>query len=147
MLDFFCSTFPFHQECYGAVRSGILDNFYGLGVEIYLSPKINAYASFTSDYSPSNTNASIFDLIDEDEKDVNINIDYFHFGLGISAKFKNINLVFGSTYASGNSSFNNPINFPSVELNELESEDASIKLTRLGFIVGLEIPIFNINIK
>ena len=62
-------------------------------------------------------------------------------------KFKMINLVLGSTYASGNSLFESPINFPSTELNDVESEDANIKLSRLGFLVGIEIPIFDINIK
>ena len=56
-------------------------------------------------------------------------------------------MVIGSTYTSGNSNFNNPINIPSANLKGLDDEDANIKLTRLGFLVGLEVPVFNIDIK
>ena len=120
---------------------------FGIGAEIYLSPRINIYGSFTSDYSPYNLNANIFDVIDEDQRDVNLRIDYFHLGYGVSMKFKNVNMVFGGTYTSGDSSFKRPINLPSDEPVGLENESANIELTRWGFLVGLEIPVFGVNIK
>jgi len=121
---------------------------YGLGAEIYFSPKVKGILSFSSDYSSADKNSNIFDLNNNEDQDVNMTFDMYHFGYGVEMKLKRSYLIFGGTYSTGNSVFEKPIDaFTGVEnFNEAE-ESASLELSRWRFIIGIDIPIFNDKLK
>lgn len=129
-------SFAFKEE----LRSVI--NF-GLGAEIYLSPKVNFYLSAGTDYSPLVSNANIFDLIAKRNKDTNFDADYYHFGFGIQLKMSWAELVIGSTYSTASTEFERPVDFPDPGIEIPNNDDpARITANRWRFILGLEIPIF-----
>jgi len=116
---------------------------FGLGAEIYLSEKWNLYAGFSTDFSPEETNANIFDLIGAGERDTNLAADYYHYSFGVQLKLKNAQLVIGSTYSSATTTFDRPVDFPDPDDEITESDDpSSLGVSRWRFILGLEIPIF-----
>lgn len=121
---------------------------YGLGAEIYFSPKSKGIISFSSDYSSLDENSNIFDLSNNEDQDVNFAVDLYHIGCGVELKLKKAYLVFGGSYSTGNSVFEKPIDaFTGVEdFNEAE-ESASIELSRWRFIIGIDIPILVNNLK
>jgi len=121
---------------------------YGLGAEIYFSPKFKGIFSFSSDYSSTDKNSNIFDLSINEDQDVNLTFDLYHFGYGVEMKLKRSYLIFGGTYSTGNSVFEKPVDvFTGVEnFNEVE-ESASLELSRWRFIIGIDIPILNDKIK
>lgn len=128
-----------------ALRSVI--NF-GVGGEIYLNDHLNLYGSFSTDFSPTESHANVFDLIDDEGGDANFDADYMHYGLGLDIKFKKVKLVVGSTYSTASGDFSEPIEFPISGVEQLADEDSSrIRVTRWKFIIGLEIPIFGYDIE
>lgn len=121
---------------------------FGAGAEIYINEKYNAYASFSTDFSPTESNANIFDLISDDRKDVNLSLDYYHIGFGIDMHLSWAKLVLGATYSSGSTIFVEPVDFPKPNTDNVDSNDMStITLTRWRFIIGLEIPIFGYKVE
>ena len=123
---------------------------FGAGAELYINDGLNFYASFSTDFSPVETNANIFDIIyDEDsETDANFDADYLHYGFGVEFKLKKVELIIGATYSSASGDFADPIDFP-LEGIEIPTNDDPSRITysRWRFIVGLEIPIFGYELE
>ena len=118
---------------------------YGLGAEVYISPKMAGYLSFSSDYSSAIDNSNIFDIGDREDQELNLKLDYSHFGFGVNLNLSWSDIILGSTYSFGSSSFDKPddtIPENGIVINS-NQEPASIKLTRWRFIVGIEIPILS----
>jgi hypothetical protein len=129
-------VFAFKEELKSVIN-------FGLGAEIYLNEKWNFYAGFSTDFSPVEKNANIFDLVGAGERDTNLSADYYHYSFGVQLKLKNAQLVLGSTYSSSSTTFDRPIDFPDPDDDIQENEDpSSLGVSRWRFILGLEIPIF-----
>jgi hypothetical protein len=124
---------------------------FGLGLEFFLNDKMNLFASFSTDFSPIETNATIFDLIGDSERDTNIDeADFMHYGLGLDFKFKRVNITVGTTYSSAKDLFETPVDFPDPGKPDpppVNEDPSEIKLTRWRFIVGLEFPIFGYEVN
>ena len=118
---------------------------FGAGAEIYINDGLNLYASFSTDFSPLEANANIFDIINDDDPDAdaNFDLDYFHYGFGVEFKLKKVELIVGTTYSSGSGDYSEPIDFPlegaEIPVNE---DPSSVSFSRWRLILGLEIPIF-----
>lgn len=122
---------------------------FGLGAEFYLNDGMNLYASFSTDFSPIEANASIFDIIggEEPDTDANFDADYFHYGFGMQFKLKKVDLVVGTTYTIGSADFGEPIDIPLPEAGDDSSDDLTkIVNSRWRFIIGLQIPIFGYDV-
>ena len=133
--------FRFREELRSVVN-------FGVGGEFYLSEKMDLFASFSTDFSPMKTNATIFDLIGEGESDININADFMHYGLGVDLKFTRARITIGSTYSHGSGDFVRPGFFPTPDDEPLENDDpSSISVSRWRVIVGLEFPIFGYDVN
>ena len=121
---------------------------FGLGTEFYIGEKVSIYASGTTDFSPTVSNANIFDLIAKESKDTNFDADFYHFGLGVQLNLAWAQLVIGTTYSTASVKFERPIDFPDPEI-ELPNNDDMARITqeRWRFVLGLEIPIFGKTVK
>ncbi len=111
---------------------------FGFGTEIYINPKLNAYGSFSTDFSPYDINTSIIELAIESEDRINIDSDYYHYGFGVNFKYKRTNFILGSVFTHGKADFFNSYNediFPPL----LVDQNSTIKQTRWRFLVGFEI--------
>ncbi len=114
---------------------------FGIGAEIYISPTLNTYLSFSSDFSAFKTNANLFDLINDSGRDINFSTDYYHFGLGVDLKLKWADFVLGGTFTTGNSTFARSINFPGEPVDDDPATGNSrLNIERWRFIVGIDIP-------
>lgn len=121
---------------------------FGLGGEFYINDHLNFYASFSTDFSPSASNANIFDLIEDEDRDANFDADYFHYGFGLDFKLKKVKLVVGATYSTASGAFGDPIDFPNPDYDVPVNDDPSqITVNRWRFILGLEIPIFGYDVE
>ena len=138
-VEFGEAGFAFREE----LRSVI--NF-GIGGEFYLNEKVNIYGSFSTDFSPVESAANLFDLIEKEEGDANFDADYMHYGLGLDIKLKKLKLVVGTTYSTASGEFSDPIDFP---LGEVPINDDPSRSTqnRWRIIVGLEIPLFGYDVE
>ena len=123
---------------------------FGAGAEIYINDGMNLYASFSTDFSPVEASANIFDIIPnaDEDADANFDADYFHYGFGVEFKLKKVELILGTTYSSASGDFADPIDLPfdGVETTERD-EPSRISVSRWRFIVGLEIPIFGYELE
>jgi hypothetical protein len=129
-------SFAFKEELRSVVN-------FGVGTEFYINPKYSLYGSFSTDFSAVKTNANIFDLIGDNRKDVNLAVDYIHLGFGVDMNFSWAKMVFGTTFSTGSTNFDQPIDFPNPDKNIVNNNDvAKITYTRWRAIVGMEIPIF-----
>lgn len=119
---------------------------FGIGLEIYLNSNVNIYGSFSTDFSPLNSNIKFSTTIEDENTD--LRDDYFHYGLGLDFKLKKVQLILGATYSYSSVNFSNLRSIleppESVTFND---EAGKIVSSRWRFIIGLEIPIFGENIK
>ncbi len=123
---------------------------FGAGAEIYINDGMSLYASFSTDFSPVEASANIFDIIHDGGKDADANFDadYFHYGFGLEIKLNKVELILGTTYSSASGDFAEPIDFPFEGIETPGSQDPSrIIVSRWRFIVGLEIPIFGYELE
>ncbi len=122
---------------------------FGVGAEIFLSEKVDLFASFSTDFSPLKASASIFDLVGEAETDINIRSDYMHYGLGFAFKFKRAQITIGTTYSNSSGEFVQPVFFPPPEGGQppVNEEPSEISVSRWRVIVGLEFPIFGYDVN
>ncbi len=118
---------------------------FGAGIEFYVNDHMNLYGSISTDFSPVKSNASIFDLI-ENESDANFDADYFHYAFGLDFKLKKVELVVGATYSTGSAEFGEPIRFPGDEF-PTDENPSHVTATRWRFVVGLEIPLFGYELE
>lgn len=88
------------QNRYIDKRKSVIN--YGIGVEWYLSKKVNAYTSFSTDFSSLERTfeGNVFD--EEDSFDNNLfTADIKHFGGGFSLNLKKVDLTLGAVYSTG----------------------------------------------
>lgn len=123
---------------------------FGAGAEIFINDGLNLYASFSTDFSPVEASANVFDIIpnEDEDADANFDSDYFHYGFGVEFKLKKVELIVGTTYSSASGDFAEPIDFPYEGVDPVVNDDPSrITVSRWRFIVGLEIPIFGYELE
>ncbi len=118
---------------------------YGAGAEIYLTPKINILASYSSDYSPFSKNTTVFDLINNQGKDINVPTNFHHFGLGSYVELKKLDFSLGCVFSTGNSEFTRNFNFVEAIGDDL-NQRVKVRYLRWRFIIGFNIK-FNIKKK
>ncbi|MDG1804842.1 hypothetical protein [Flavicella sp.] len=126
-------TFSFEEE-----RKAVIN--YGIGIEYYISPKFSGFLSYSSDYSSFEKNANIYDLLSREETDVNFKTDFNHFGFGIDMSIKTIQLILGATYSYSSSEFEQPVDFPGSDIENVENQVSGLQQSRWQFVVGIEIP-------
>ena len=76
---------------------------------------------------------------------MNLKLDYYHFGFGINLNLSWSDMILGSTYSFGSSTFDKtddtiPENGTDINNNPAS---ATIILSRWRFIVGIELPILS----
>ena len=122
---------------------------FGAGADFYLSERVNLFASFSTDFSPVVTSATIFDLVGEDDSEINLIADFMHYAFGIDLKFRSAQVTIGTTYSTASGDFERPIEFPDDDDIEPPQNDdlSSFQVTRWRFIVGLEFPIFGYDVN
>ncbi|WP_103070161.1 hypothetical protein [Aquimarina sediminis] len=113
---------------------------FGLGIDFFLNTKLSGYASYSTDFSPYITNATLFDLTNKQNEDINLIADFNHYGLGVNFSVNKLDIVLGGVLSSGGSNFNRPLHFPSEALNS-QSSVTKIKLRRYRILVGLNLTI------
>ncbi len=132
------------QESYSVTdnQKSILN--YGVGFEFYFSDKVEAYASFCTDYSSiekssGNDNAAALNPIND---------DYFNIGGGVKLKFKATSLSLGFAHTGAKSSVYRPVDIPSVDwiIGSGNEDNTSIKWDRWRLMVSLSVPLWE-NIK
>ena len=101
---------------------------------------------FSTDFSPVESAANLFDLIEKEEGDANFDADYMHYGLGLDIKLKKLKLVVGTTYSTASGEFSDPIDFPLGEV-PINDDPSRITQNRWRIIVGLEIPLFGYDVE
>ena len=75
---------------------------YGIGMEWYISKKVNAYTSFSTDYSALVKTFEGDSFEETDGFDNNLfTADIYHYGGGFSLDFKNMNFTIGAVYSRG----------------------------------------------
>ena len=134
--------FSFKEE-----RKSVIN--FGVGADFYLSERVNLFASFSTDFTPLVSSATIFDFVGQEDSDIDLIADYMHYGLGIDLKFTKAQITIGSTYSVASGDFERPIDFPDPEDGEFPDNDelSQFKATRWRFIVGLEFPIFGYDVN
>ncbi len=116
---------------------------YGVGTEVYITEKYKLFGSFSTDFSAAKSNANIFDIVGDEEKDVNLDFDYFHLGLGFGIQFNWGHLVLGTTYSYGSTDFIKKIDFPYPNNPDITTDDVTkLSLARWRGIIGAKIPVF-----
>ncbi len=108
---------------------------FGLGAEIFITEKLNAYGSFSTDFSPFKSSASILDAANQSGDSIDIETNYAHYGFGINVTHKWANFILGTVYSRGNSGFAKPASLP----GSLEDETSKIVLKRWRFLIGIEV--------
>jgi hypothetical protein len=130
---------------YNDKRKSVIN--YGIGVEWYLSQKMSAYTSFSTDYSAfvRTFNGDSFEETDGFDNNL-FTADIFHFGGGVSAKFKKMNFTIGTVYSRGIQTVGRVSRIPG-ENNPDSGIDKDAKADliweRLKVLVGFSVPFYS----
>jgi len=116
---------------------------FGAGAELYLNEKFTTIVGLSTDFSAFGSNANIFDLSSRDPKDVNVGEDFFHWSIGVDWNLKWASFVLGTTYTSGSSTFQNPLNISKSGINFNDTATSKIDYNRWQFVIGIEIPLLD----
>ena len=127
-------------------RRGSVFNF-GAGADLFINEKFSAFLGISTDFSGYGSNANIFDLSSDQTKDINVGEDFFHWSLGFDWNLNWASFVLGTTYTSGSSSFNNPLNISGDGIDFDDSATSKISFNRWQFVVGIEVPFLDAKIK
>ncbi len=113
---------------------------FGIGSEVYISPSVKGFMSFSSDFSAYIENTNLFDVINQNEGEINYESDYWHFAAGIDLKLKWGNFLLGTNYSKTSSNFVQPINFPTQSINPQISSGSELAISTWRIIIGIEVP-------
>jgi hypothetical protein len=116
---------------------------FGVGGEFYINERFKSYFGFSTDFNAFKENASAFDLSTDNAENTAIGADYYHFSGGIDWKMSWANIIFGATYASGSSRFQNPFNLTASGIDNTNTTESTLRNQRYQIIIGLEIPILD----
>ncbi len=122
-------------------RSNVFN--FGVGGEIYISEKFKSYFGFSTDFNAFKSNATAFDLSTTEAADDAIGADFYHLSGGIDWAMSWANIIFGVTYASGSSTFQNPFDQDIGDIEPNNIQESILKNQRYQIIIGLEIPILD----
>ncbi len=116
---------------------------FGVGGEVYISEKFTSYFGFSTDFNAYESNATALDDTTDETDDTVIGANYFHLSGGMDWKLSWANLIFGVTFASSSTSFQNPFNvdFSNLDLNN--TQESTLSNQRYQFIIGFEIPLLD----
>mgnify|MGYP006283176373 CR=1 FL=1 len=110
---------------------------FGAGANIVVTEKFGLYTSFSTDFSPVVSNATLADLTNGTGEDINIKTDFYHFGLGFDVQTKWISFLLGGVYSRARGDFTNPIDLP---LDNLDfASTTRLSIDRLRVVLGFEI--------
>ncbi len=112
---------------------------FGMGSEIYVSPSVKGFLSFSSDFSSYVENTNLFDVINQNEGEINYESDYWHFAAGVDLKLKWGKFLLGTNYSRTTSTFVQPINFPTQDINTQTPSSSELDISSWRVIVGVEI--------
>ncbi len=116
---------------------------YGIGYNVVIAKHINAYISFSTDYS-----AAIRDFeVDEEGEHLNYMASTFksdinHFAGGFVMDFPWADVTLGAANASASYDIDRPVDFPDGEGSILNADDKTkVSWSRWRFIIGISIPL------
>lgn len=113
---------------------------FGIGLEHSFSKKIDAYASFATDFSAVSSDASAIYEFDRDEiSNSQFDGDIFHFAGGVSLNLSWAELTLGASHGASDRTIKRPLNLGG---DVILDPDANSKLhySRWRFIVGFSFP-------
>jgi len=115
---------------------------YGIGLEIYVSPKVFAYSSFSVDHSAAGGNLSSFASLEAKVTSSSITADYYHFGGGVVLTLKGADITVGGTYTGSKQKFDRPFNFPDDNDDKFfnSGEQATLRWNRWRFVFSFSLP-------
>ena len=111
---------------------------FGLGAEIFITEKLNAYGSFSTDFSPYKNTTNLIGASNQTSDESNFETNYSHYGVGFNVSHKWANFILGTVYSRGNSGYIKPVSLPGS--NEvIDAQSSKIVLNRWRFLVGIEV--------
>ncbi|THD65716.1 hypothetical protein E7Z59_14100 [Robertkochia marina] len=111
---------------------------FGAGGEIELTPKLDTYLSFSTDFSPLKEADEVLGSADGIGVSNLLAFDNYHFGGGFNWKFNRADVVFGAIFTTGVQEFNSVRDRPIDALLPTE-ETFKIGINRWRFLVGLNL--------
>ncbi|WP_076664106.1 hypothetical protein [Mangrovimonas sp. DI 80] len=115
---------------------------FGAGAEIYVRHNLNAYVSFSTDYSAEKESSNFFDLSSSHASLLNMGDDFLHMAAGFDYSLKWGRIILGGTYANGSSEYTTSLNLLG-EFLGATNETSKLDYTRWRFVVGIEVPFFD----
>lgn len=120
---------------------------YGIGMEWYLSKKVNAYTSFSTDFSSlvKTFNGDSFEATDGFDNNL-FSADIYNYGGGFSLKFRRMDFTIGAVYSRGIQNVGRIARIPGE--NNPDSgidKDATTDLVweRIKVLVGFSLPFYS----
>ncbi|WP_066630938.1 hypothetical protein [Labilibacter marinus] len=115
---------------------------FGIGYNYVFNNAIQAYLSYSSDFSGSVTDINNSSVTISESYASTISSDINHLGGGIVLSFKRANLTLGTTLATTKYTVNRPFSFPEENGRGISSSDnqTDIRWNRWRFIVGISVP-------
>jgi hypothetical protein len=114
----------------------------GIGVEFYISEKVNGYLSASTDFSAVTSDISKFIQKGAETTNSISKADFYHFGGGVVLKLRSADITLGATYTGAKQSFIRPVSFPDDKGDEVFGDDdtATLEWDRVRVVFSFSLP-------
>ena len=118
---------------------------FGIGTELYISPKLSTYLSMSTDFSAVPEVRTAFLENAPEANNTTFSADFFHFAGGVVLKWKRADITLGTAYTSGDQDFARPVDFPDEEDDGIfeRDETGSFTWSRMRVIFSFSFPFLN----
>jgi len=116
---------------------------FGIGVELLLKKDLSIYASFATDFSAADPNASGFIELEPEADNAALGADLFHLAVGAGFTVKNIEFSLGTSFNYAKEIIARPVNLPDGDGETVFDPDktATITIHNWKILFGLSLPI------
>ncbi len=114
----------------------------GIGGELYFSPKVSGFASFSTDFSSLPADITRFVERSSEASANGWAADFYNFGTGVVLTFKGADITLGATHVGANQTIPRPVSFPdSSNSNIFSSTDtADVRWDRWRLVFSFSFP-------
>ncbi len=135
------------QSSGDTVRFALIDNLqsvtnFGIGAQVYISPKLSTYMSVSTDFSAAPENITNFSANEPEANNSVFSADFYHFAAGVVLSWRRADITLGTAYTGGDQDFARPVDFPDEDNDNIFNPDDTgvFRWDRLRVVFSFSFP-------
>jgi hypothetical protein len=131
----------------GTINSRVIDELesvlnYGIGLELYLTPKLQMYYSFATDFSAVSDDISRLLEFGDEYNNSTFQADLWHLGGGFVLNNEKVEITLGATFSFAEQQYARPLDIPGGDdtVDTDPNDVTTLNLNQWRFLFGVSFP-------